>query len=401
MSRPQLVGPLVFALALASSSAARAEAVLTATTANTPAPSVAAPPARVTAEFGRGVSFVSEDDSLSLTLRGRIQSRFSHAEELRPGTRTDGFQIRRMRLTLEGHALTRELRYRIQLAFSNLDQEPDLRTPLRDAFVTWTPSRDVGFWVGQGKVSFDRQRMVSSGNLQLVDRSIVTGELNLDRDVGVQIRSKDLFGLGGRIGYQLGLFGGDGRNRIATAAGLLYVARVELRPLGAFEDEVEADIDRTPSPKLTVALAGAYNADSNRARSTFEAVLPGRTDYRHAAADMIFKWAGFSLQSEVMYRRAVAARVGPEGQEVLTRSGWGWFAQAGYMVTDHLEVAGRYGDLMPIGESALTRQREAGGGLSWYFDGHDLKLQSDYFFLFGDQLADGQHQARVQLQIHF
>ena len=35
------------------------------------------------------------------------------------------------------------------------------------------------------------------------DRSIVTSELNLDRDVGATLFSKDLLGLGGKLGYNL------------------------------------------------------------------------------------------------------------------------------------------------------------------------------------------------------
>ena len=41
---------------------------------------------------------------------------------------------------------------------------------------------------------------------------------------------------------------------------------------------------------------------------------------------------------------------------------------------------------------------EAGGGLNWYFDKHELKVQSDYLYLYGDD--GGRHQIRVQAQLY-
>lgn len=36
---------------------------------------------------------------------------------------------------------------------------------------------------------------MSSGNLQLVDRTLANGEFNLERDIGLDFRSKDLLGI--------------------------------------------------------------------------------------------------------------------------------------------------------------------------------------------------------------
>src|SRR5690606_35208803 len=84
-----------------------------------------------------------------------------------------------------------------------------------------------------------------------------------------------------------------------------------------------------------------------------------------------------------------------------TRSAWGYFAQAGYMLTDEVEVTARWGELRPHGRSAVSLVRELGAGLNWYVHGHDLKLQGDYFYLWPARLDDGDHQVRVQLQLFF
>jgi hypothetical protein len=39
--------------------------------------------------------------------------------------------------------------------------------------------------------------------------------------------------------------------------------------------------------------------------------------------------------------------------------------------------------------------------LGWYVAGHALKVQADYFYLFGDSFEGGRHQARVQAQLQF
>lgn len=370
---------------------------------------------RVRAALGQGVTVTAPGGAFELNLRARAQVRFTlTGEEGGAEDPATEFSIRRMRLVLQGHALSNALQYYIQLGFSNRDTESDLRLPLRDAYVTWTRLRDLQVRAGQMKVPFDRQRVISSSAQQFVDRSIVTGELNLDRDVGVQLFSRDLFGLGHRVGYQLGVFGGDGRNRLSSESGLLWVARLEFTPMGAFDDYVEADIERRASPRLAVGVGVAFNQNTRRARSTFETSYDrARFNYLHGEVDLSFKWRGLSVLGAALLRRADAAAyqsTSASGSTTVeySRSSFGWFAQAGFLLTCHLEVVARYGDLRPTVLDAATvdpsqrRRHELGGGLNWYSHGHALKLQSDYFYFYGDGFSDrGEHQARVQMQLFF
>ena len=193
-----------------------------------------APAMVVEGGFGKGATIKSSDDRFSLNIRGRIQARATVTETDGDGDPpVTGFQVRRMRVVLQGNALGPELTYYIQLAFSNLDMESDLRSPLRDAYFTWAIARDANLRVGQMKVPYGRQRVVSSSALQMADRSIVVAEFNLDRDVGLHLFSKDLFGLGEKLGYSLAVFGGDGRNRVTDAFGLLYAARLQVTPMAS------------------------------------------------------------------------------------------------------------------------------------------------------------------------
>lgn len=366
--------------------------------------------------FGEGVTLTTPGDTLSLTIRGRMQVRASLVmpDDFEGATFEDAavseIVIRRARVQLQGHAFTEELTYYFQLAFSNQDTESDLRLPLRDATINYAPSKSFEIRVGQGKVPYGRQRVTSSGSQQLVDRSIVTAELNLDRDVGVMLHSKDVGETGGHIGYSVGVFGGDGRNRLGESFGYLGAARVNIRPMGKFDDNVEADVERTEDPKLSIAGSAAWNQNTDRPRSTInEPYELARFDYTHFGADLMFKWQGACIQGEWFLRQAgedSQTNTGEDGLPITeySRSASGWFVQAGQMIGPHFELAARYGDLTPMDgtDPELERQREIGGGPNWYFQEHDLKLQADYFYLpTGDELAGGKHQLRTQLQLWF
>ena len=136
-------------------------------------------------------------------------------------------------------------------------------SPLLDGYVQSAHLRDLNVRAGQFKVPFNRQRVVSSGNLQMVDRSLAQGEFNLDRDIGATVFSNDLFGLG-IFKYAAGLFIGEGRDAYQPSdLGMLYLGRVEAAPLapfsGAFKDSgKETDFTRRPLPQLSIGLAYAF-----------------------------------------------------------------------------------------------------------------------------------------------
>jgi hypothetical protein len=370
-----------------------------------------APPPGASAHFGRGVSVTSADGRFSLTVRGRVQARATVLDDPYEEQVDIAFAIRRARLVFLGHLWSRDVQFYIQLGLAPLDLEPDQNLVVRDAVISWLGWRDLQLRVGQTKVPFNRERVISSSALQLVDRSIVNAELNLDRDIGIHLFSNDLFGLAGRLGYQLSLTGGDGRNRANRGTGLLYVARLQVQPLGAFDPAdsySEADISRNPRPRLSLGAGFGYNQGSRRAFSTHGTFFQAHTfDQYHAEADLIFKQKGFSVQAELLYRQARqgAQTTLIEGELVtdIARSGWGYMLQAGYVFPSMWEVAARWAELIPTErvESVLDARRELTVGASYYFSEHNLKVQADYGYLFGRDLPRGHHMARVQTQLFF
>lgn len=365
----------------------------------------------VTGRPGQGVTVTVDDPAVSLTLSSRVQTRFT-ATVPTEGDATTEIAIRTLRVLLSGHAFSTDVRYFLQLALAAPDYDPSSASPLFDAWVSVTRLRDLNVRVGQFFVPFDRARTIREATLQFNDRSLTGTEFNLDRDVGVELSSKDLFGLGGRLQYALGVFSGEGRNRASTNAGFLYVGRLQFNPTGTFDDFTEGDLERLSRPRVSIAVAGAYNQSATRARSTVgNALTLGGFDYAHAAADVMFKWAGVSLLGEVVWRHAsVDSRASTDamGRTVTeySRSGWGALAQVGVMLGPQFELVGRYGRTMAFDGTdpallgvANNQPNEVAFGANWYIAGHPYKLQADWQGQCNDSFANLRQTVRVQLQL--
>jgi hypothetical protein len=400
----------VLTVALLAAPAARAQPPATPPL-SPPAAAPASPVTSVTAGAGRGLTVRTDDDAFSMTVRARVQMRQTVA--VVDDDATSELGVRTARATVSGQLLTPRLRYAVQVAFGASDFEAGSPSPLQDAYLDYALARDLQLRVGQTFVPFDRARTIREFALQLVDRQQVVSELNLDRDVGLMLFSPDLLGLGGRLTYALGVFGGAGRNRVGPEeVGFLCVARLGWRPFGAFDDDVEGDLDRLPAPRLALGVAAAFNHNTRRQRSTTGPVLVlGNVDYRHAAADLVFKYRGLSLLAEALLRQGR-----PDFRDGMidmlpvrewSRSGWGYLAQAGLMLGRHLELAARWDQLFARSGTDPTlvtladqRGREAGGGINLYLNGHALKIQADYAVRSGSG-APAIHLARLQLDATF
>jgi hypothetical protein len=379
-------------------------------------------------KIGKGYTLSSKDGRFSLQIRGRLQFRDDiekkNGEDLR-----NTLQLRRMRLVLMGHVFSPHVKYHFQFGFSPLDMRNDLPNdkgsirynPLRDARIEFDRLRDFTVWIGQFKVPFSRQRIVSSAYMNLVDRSLVNAEFNLDRDIGFQAMSKDIGGLG-KLAYYAGVFMGEGRNAFeASDFGLLYVGRFEVMPFGKFDDYTDGDLARSKKPGLSIAAAYAFQDRAHPARGVVGDFPAdgGTTNFHHFNADLLFKWHGVSLTTAFHLRRGFARRNGGAldemGQPIPTvpaRQGLAWYGQLGWVVPKiPLEFVGRYGLVRNTfgTNSSLPDADEAGGGINWYFVGHDLKLQVDYFRLwdqsmgisYADQARHGTDRVRMQFQVYF
>lgn len=358
----------------------------------------------------------SADRAFVLGVRVRGQVRHTTFAP-RGGETRQAFELRRARVVFAGHAFSDANFFKMELGLSpgdlgvadNLSDDPEERQPRRgallDLYFEFRQLRDLTVRVGQYKLPSNRQRVISSGDLQLVDRSIVNPEFTLDRDVAIDLRSRNLFGLD-LFKYYLGVAIARGRDsRGFDDFGMMYFARVEVLPFGLFKDYAEVDLER--SSELRASIAGAYAfVDNSRGLRRPAEMIPaegGTTDNHYVYGDAIVKWSGLSVLTEVAYRRGERNVMPAPGSDpstvTLPRNGWGATLQAGYLFgLAPLEVAARYSFIRPLGETSIGRREELGGGVSWYLHGHPYKLQADVFRIWERRIADGDVTVRVQLQ---
>ena len=139
----------------------------------TPAPPAAPDPApnpdrAITAKAGKGFTVTSANGKYSLTLRPRIQLRETFTYE--DPDPSNEINVKTMRLTMSGHVLSKDLGYRIQLAFGPKDFEAGNASPIFDAYLEYTRVKSLSIRVGQFFVPFDRLRTVREFALQMADR---------------------------------------------------------------------------------------------------------------------------------------------------------------------------------------------------------------------------------------
>ena len=374
--------------------------------------------------FGKGlINFTAKDSSFSVKFAPRFQVRSMSSWDHDGSQYTSpehNFIVRRARLKFDGFAYSPKLKYKIELGLSNRDisgaNEFNRNTPryILDAVIMWHFAENWELWAGQTKLPGNVERVVSSANLQLIDRSMLNSRFNIDRDLGLQLRHKSDLGGGFLMREKLAISQGEGRNvSEGNEGGLQYTGRLEFLPFGTFKskgDYVQADLKREETPKLMVGFTYNYNQNAVRERS-------GLGDYMFKSdgslyetnvttlfADAMFKYQGFSFMAEYANRDAdnpIALDtdgVTQTGDVVLVGNAIN--LQAGYLFKSSYEIAGRFTSLTydSVTGSLPTKQYTLGG--SKYIVGHKLKVQTDLSYTTLDGNEDN-ITFRLGFDIHF
>jgi len=373
--------------------------------------------AEVTAEPGKGVVVATEDKDFVLKVRPRVQLRYT-GDMTWPENQAvyeHSFLIRRARLAMTGNMFGPDTTFKMELGLSPKDlgyvehYEIPTLSPLLDFYVQFNHLRDLTFRAGQYKVPFNRQRVISSGNLQMVDRSLAQGEFNLDRDIGADARSKDLFGLN-LLRYYAGVYMSQGRDNFQSQVPdkIMVLGRGEVLPFGLCDDYKESAQKLETSPCLSIGAAYAWLSKAQNVRGIKGDMHSdlGITNMHVANVDGMFKWYGTSLFSEFFGRYGFRVD-GGDGPFEEAHNAFGGTIQAGQMIlVAPVEVTARYSFVRSASlfglPSSSEAADEAGVGVSWYPGGHSLKVQADLFKTWSaTSFYAGGIQSRLQIQAAF
>jgi hypothetical protein len=372
--------------------------------------------------FGKGLlNIVAKDSSYSMRFAARFQSlytsqwEFPEYEEFVSGE--SNFLIRRARLKFDGFAYTPKLKYKIELGLSNRDLSgtsvytSNAPRMILDAVVKWNFHENFELWAGQTKLPGNRERVISSANMQTVDRSLVNSRFNIDRDMGVQLHHFFELGNGFLIRESFAFSQGEGRNvTTGNLGGFQFTGRAEILPFGDFDAYVGSDLKRYKTPKLAVGASFDHNAGAVRTRSNSGTYMINdsgffETDINTFFLDAMFKYQGFSFMGEYANRTAEDA-VATNSDGTLTGDvvnvGNGLNLQAGYVFKNNYEVLGRYTNIsLDEGITGLGVETQYTVGLSKYIVGHKLKIQTDLSLNDYEDNQDNSLMYRLQFDIHF
>jgi phosphate-selective porin len=263
--------------------------------------------------------------------------------------------------------------------------------------------------VGQWKVHYNRERIISSGKQQMLERSIVTRPFTVDRQVGVSAFGR-LRGNGAAdFSYWAGVFTGMGRGALNNDdTHMMYSARVQWNMFGRLVGFSGSDLEHHEQPAALIAVAGNTNRSPFTRFSTagggelvgFAPGAPGQYRVYQWMAETAIKYRGLSWQQEFHWKQ-IDDRVNDQVTTLL-----GAYFEAGYFfhyawdaIPKPLELALRYAIYDPRDGQASDLQRQYSLNLNWFFNGQRNKLSAQVSYLnFTDPVFGEEGGTSFQLQ---
>ncbi len=374
-------------------------------------------------KFGKGIlNLEGKDSSWSMNMAARMQFlAIAEWDSNKDGlyNPTSSMLVRRARLKFKGFAFSPKLTYKMELGLSNRDisgaSEHTGNAPryIYDALIKWNFYKNFELWFGQTKLPGNRERVISSGNMQLVDRSLLNKQFNIDRDMGFQLRHHFYLSDKFVVREALAFSQGEGRNvTVGNLGGHQYTAHLEFLPLGLFEGNSEyqgSDLKREQSPKLALAFGYDFNNNAVKNRSNQGDYMVNDLGYYETNIstffmDAMFKYKGFSFMGEYAYRDAadpIAKNSDGSPTGDVVQIGSALNLQSGYLFNKNWEISSRFTNVS-LDENITGKKDENQYtlGLSKYIVGHKLKIQTDISYL--DIIATpNQLMYRLQVDVHF
>lgn len=336
----------------------------------------------------KGVEFATGDGRFLLQFQPRLQFRYSSetfGDTVMSGRYTEGstFEVNRARLKIGGHAFRPELTYYLEYELQG--------NALLDFRVQYPLASWMNVKVGQWKYQYSRERIISSGKQQILDRSIVNTMFTIDRQQGVSLYGRAAGSGLADFSYWLTIGTGTGRAGPANDDSYpLVMGRLQWNPLGEPVDFSGSDLDIREEPSLLVALAGVTNQSPYTRFSTsgggqlagFEPGQPGQYRVDQWLGETAFKYRGVAWQQEFHWKR-IDDRV--TGDVTTLR---GNYMQVGSLLgalssslPEQLEIAFRHAFYDPNVEADDDLVQEMSLIGNWFFNGHLNKLTAEMLWL--------------------
>ncbi|MGV9004921.1 porin [Flavobacterium sp.] len=340
--------------------------------------------------FGKGIGITSPDSLYQFNIRFRMQNRVTYIENEGENGGYDG-QIRRLRLRFDGYVINPKILYAIQLSFAPGDvgelHDGENINIIRDAVIFYRPNKNWNISFGQTKLPGNRQRVNSSGGLQLTDRTINNAKFTIDRDFGFQFHNINEFKDKFSYNFKTAISTGEGRNITGKSDdGVAVTGKIELLPFGAFTKDgtyFEGDVIREKKPKFLLSGAFQQNNQAKRTQGQLGNNLFERRTMKSVLLDGMFKYNGWAAMMSYMSRTTSKNAVTYNPLDLADFNyvyiGEGFDYQASYITKSNYEFIARY-STQNVGkdiEAYTPNTQEYSIGITKYIWEHTFKVQTE------------------------
>ena len=347
------------------------------------------------------VFVVPRASEFKLVLGGYIQVNFEDGDvsafEGRFGQTAvkDRFRLRRARVNLTGD-FAENFDFKVEGDFGAGDGLNSNRTGFSatDIFINWHQFAEANVKVGQWKAPFGLEQLTPDPTLIIIERSLPTGAITPERQIGVQVWGKPFTNIWPEqkdlLTYYAGIFNGNGRNvTVNDNNNFMYVGRLELLPwqgklLGQNSSlKLGGDVLNSRDDKGT-NISQTLNLLVNTDGSLSPFTLPGADERTAWSVDAWFNLGPFDLIGEYLQEKVNGRTVNgvPPGFADFTTNGF-YVTAAYFLIPKKLQAVVQSQDLNP-GQKGNDGLYSIPGGHNYYIHGDDLKLMLNYIHSWSD-----------------
>ncbi len=364
----------------------------------------------VNAGYDKNFFIGSADGNYLLKVSGQVQIRWVYnMQDDDSGDDDDrwGFENRRTKVRFAGHVFDPTWQYNVLGAF---DRDGGSFV-LDEGFITKDLENGWKIRLGQFKLPFLREELVSSSKQLAVERSLVNEEFNQDRAQGVEASyTADQWRVA--MAYSDGFFpGGVGTDNTAWSAEdteWAFTGRAEFLAMGTWNQFDDMSGWRGDETGVLIGAAIHYQNDEYGTSAPFG--NDAEVEALHLTGDVSVDLDGVGLYAALVYRNLDSDAAAADLDQL------GFVIQGGFFISEDWELFGRYewGDFDIAGLEDLSVLTV---GVTKYWDRHNLKWSSDVGFALDPVEAvwasdgagwrtdstdeDGQVVIRSQLQLLF
>ena len=343
---------------------------------------------------------VPRASELKLVLGGFIQVNFEDSDAFAfqgnfgLSAIKDRFRLRRARVNLTGD-FAEQFDFKVEGDFGQGDGINSNRTAFSgtDIWLNWHQFPGAQIKVGQWKAPFGLDQLTADTSLYTIERTLPTGAITPDRQIGAQLWGKPLTNIWPEqkdlLTYYAGIFNGNGKNTTVNDNNdFMYVGRLEST---LFQDvfgkgsflKLGGDVLNSRDDKgVNISQSGNLLVNADGSLSPF--TLPGADERTAWSVDAWLKLGPFDLIGEYLQEKVNGRTVNgvPPGFADFTTDGF--YVTGGYfLIPKKLQAVVQWQDLNP-GQKGDDGLYSILGGLNYYIHGDDLKLMVNYIHTWSD-----------------